>query len=272
RYVHAGERVGENPAPVPAHTHERVELCPERGDVVGLASDDPRREHVLYDRDDRLGRDDAVGLAPAHHAVRGRDFHQHRSIEHRIDRPVAGADEIAALVDALARAERTEVRHLARQRDDNGLDRADRPRHLKCQFASAPCVMPLTRNGSSSRKRTNTGTSERVPTAMRLGQSTRYSPRNDCIPTVSIQRSGSLTSVRAKTKSDQVTIARYVAHAARPGRASGSTTYQTACAPLQPSSIAASSISRGMQSTKPFISQVANGTPTAALARISPSR
>ena len=63
--------------------------------------------------------------------------------------------------------------------------------------------MPLTRNGSSSRKSTNTGASESVPTAIRLGQSTRYSPRNDCIPTVSIQRSGSLTSVRAKTKSDR---------------------------------------------------------------------
>ena len=132
--------------------------------------------------------------------------------------------------------------------------------------------MPLTRNGSSSRKSTNTGASESAPTAIRLGQSTRYSPRNDCIPTVSIQRSGSLTSVRAKTKSDQVTIARYVAHAASPGRASGSTTYHTACAPLQPSSIAANSISRGMPSKNPFMSHVANGTPTAALASTSPSR
>src|ERR1700682_4680805 len=61
-------------------------------------------------------------------------------------------------------------------------------------------------------------------------------------------------------------------HAASPGLASGNTTYHTACAPEQPSSIPANSISRGMPSTKHFIKQVANGTPTAALATINPQR
>ena len=61
-------------------------------------------------------------------------------------------------------------------------------------------------------------------------------------------------------------------HAASPGLESGSTTYHTACMPEQPSSIAASSISRGIPSKKAFIIQVANGTPTAALATTRPQR
>ena len=135
RDVDACDRVGVKAPPVPPDAHQGVEIVPDRWDVHGLASDKQWAQNVADDRDDGLRRDNPVGLAPADGAVARRDLDQHRAVDGRVDGPIAAANEVTALVDLLALAQRPQIWHVSRQRDDDGLNRADHSRH---QFATAP--------------------------------------------------------------------------------------------------------------------------------------
>ena len=118
RDVDAGDRIHVIAAEETAHAHQVVQVLLDHHGVARVAADDDRAQHVIDDAGDRVRRHDAVGLAPAHSAIVGRDLHQHRHVGGRVDGAVALADQVAALIDALSRPERTQVRHITRDGDD----------------------------------------------------------------------------------------------------------------------------------------------------------
>ena len=125
RDVNAGDRIHVVAAKEATHTHQVVQVLLDHHGVARVAADDDRAQHVVDDAGDRVRRNDAVGLAPAHGAIVGRDLHQHRHVGGRVDGSVALADQVASLVNALSRPKRTQVRHVARDGDDEGLDATD---------------------------------------------------------------------------------------------------------------------------------------------------
>ena len=114
RNVDTGNRVGEESAPVAAHTHQRVKLVPDRGDIDRFSSHEQRAQHIGNDRDHRLRGDDAIRLAPANRTVVRGDLDYRGAIGVRIDRSIASANEIASLADVLVLAQGPEIRNLAR--------------------------------------------------------------------------------------------------------------------------------------------------------------
>ena len=89
------------------------------------------------------------------------------------------------------------------------------------------------------------------------------------MPTVSGRRAASVMSVRATTYSFHAAMNEKISAVAIAGRASGSTTRRSTPSRPQPSTAAASSISRGIEAKKPRSIHTAKARLNAAFVRMS---
>src|SRR5207237_8575393 len=136
-------------------------------------------------------------------------------------------------------------------------------------YLTLPAVSPPTSCRSISANRTTTGTIASTDAAKRWFQCCTYAVTYDVMPTVSGLRSGAVISVRATMYSFQAAMKAKITAVTSPGSDSGRITRMRTPGRPQPSTAAASSISRGIDAKNARRIQMANARLKAAFVRMS---